>query len=104
LCRIGANRPRTAIKQVDRLFDCGHALLAFTEVARNLFPLRTEKMDANNAAIATACPPPSPARHGLDSGLLATERSRTGLADDQHRSTGTRPLTLVTFDGAAPNL
>jgi hypothetical protein len=36
--------------------------------------------------------------------LLAAEPGRTAFDDDLHRSTGTRQLTLVTFDGAAKNL
>jgi hypothetical protein len=41
--RIGAFRSRTANLQADRLLDLWHAVLAYTEVARNLFQLRTEE-------------------------------------------------------------
>jgi hypothetical protein len=63
--RVGAYRSCTANLQTDRLLDRWHALVAFTEIARSLFQLRSKKMDANNAALAPANPPPSSARHGM---------------------------------------
>lgn len=41
--RVGAYLSCTANLQTDRLLDRWHALLAFTEVARSLFQLRTRK-------------------------------------------------------------
>jgi hypothetical protein len=77
--RVGAYRSCTANLQTDRLLDRWHALLAFTEIARSLFQLRTKKMDANNAAPAPANPPPSSARQGKWSSASHALRTQLGL-------------------------